>query len=164
VGGAETVADSGEQGELLREVLVRGRKTRVLAQLEGAGDGPAGGGEPDLVASRNRPGAVELAAPEDHPLEPRGGRVAQVPDEGVEPRLRRDGLRRVVAALFRSFALWFAPLLLLRREPADEGSLLVEDLELHLIAVLRSFLQEYARAVGLAPNGVADAYIARLPK
>jgi curved DNA-binding protein CbpA len=29
---------------------------------------------------------------------------------------------------------------------------------------LRSFLQEYARAVGLDPNGVADAYIARLPK
>jgi curved DNA-binding protein CbpA len=29
---------------------------------------------------------------------------------------------------------------------------------------LRSFLQEYAKAVGLDPNGVADAYIARLPK
>jgi curved DNA-binding protein CbpA len=29
---------------------------------------------------------------------------------------------------------------------------------------LRSFLQEYARAVGLDPNGIADAYIARLPK
>jgi flagellar biosynthesis protein FlhG len=29
---------------------------------------------------------------------------------------------------------------------------------------LRSFLQEYAKALGLDPNGVADAYIARLPK
>ena len=29
---------------------------------------------------------------------------------------------------------------------------------------LRSFLQEYAKAVGLDPIGVADAYIARLPK
>ena len=29
---------------------------------------------------------------------------------------------------------------------------------------LRSFLREYAKAVGLDPNGVADAYIARLTK
>ena len=149
VGGGEPVADLGQQGELLREVLVGRGEARVLPELEGPRESRSAGAEARLVASRNRAGPIRLAAPQDEPIELRGGRVAEIPGEGVEARLRGDRLGRVVARAFLR-RLGLGLLRLLRREGAHEASLLVQDLELHLLAVLRRVLQQVveARAVG----------------
>src|ERR1039458_19046 len=90
IGGGKLIADLESQAQLLGVVLRGGGKARVLLHFEGLGLRLAVDGQFHGVDAGRDGGTGEAAGPHDEAGEAGGIRVAQIPDEVIEPRVSRD--------------------------------------------------------------------------
>src|ERR1035438_4333211 len=101
IGGGKLVADLESQAQLLGVVLRGSGKSRVFLHFEGLGLRLAVYRELHGVDAGRDGGTGEAAGPHDEAGEAGGVRIAQIPDEVIEPWVGRDA--RGWAAAGRSF-------------------------------------------------------------
>jgi curved DNA-binding protein CbpA len=108
---------------------------------------------PATAPAAPTPRAPELPHPRPEPLAPPSVLAGPVTGECLRRFREQKGISlRMISASSKVGVRFFEYI------EADRHA------DLPARVYLRSFLREYAKAVGLDPNGVADAYIARLPK